>query len=139
MGLFDKLKSASVALGSDIVQTVKEKSETITQTVEQTSKGIAERTQQLVNEASKASRELSDSLSDAAKEMSKEVADAKIMEWAKTMPETLRSYADRFDADELWEKLKITAAKAGQELLIMVLAIYYAIENSIQKLKESRK
>ena len=29
-----------------------------------------------------------------------------LAEWSKTLPETLRSYSSRFNADEMWEKLK---------------------------------
>ncbi len=50
----------------------------------------------------------------------------------KTIPETLHSYADRFNPDEMWEKLKTQAAKAGQDLVVMVLTIYYTIRDRIK-------
>ena len=43
---------------------------------------------------------------------------ADLAEWSKTLPETLHSYADRFNPEEMWEKLKTQAAKAGQDLVV---------------------
>lgn len=51
--------------------------------------------------------------------------------WAETMPGTLRKMADDFDAETMWDKLSKTAAKAGQDLIVMVLTIYYSIESKI--------
>ncbi len=55
-----------------------------------------------------------------------------LVEWSKTLPETLHSYADRFNPEEMWEKLKTQAAKAGQDLVVMVLTIYYTIRDRIK-------
>ncbi len=55
-----------------------------------------------------------------------------LSEWMKTIPETLHSYADRFNPEEMWEKLKTQAAKAGQEIVVMVLTIYYTIRDRIK-------
>lgn len=57
---------------------------------------------------------------------------ADLGEWSKTLPETLHSYADRFNPEEMWEKLKTQAAKAGQDLVVMVLTMYYTIRDRIK-------
>lgn len=56
---------------------------------------------------------------------------ADLAEWSKTLPETLHSYADRFNPEAMWDKLKTQAAKAGQELVVMVLTIFYTIRDRI--------
>ncbi len=55
-----------------------------------------------------------------------------LSEWMKTIPETLQSYSDRFNAEEMWEKLKTQASKAGQDLVVMVLTMYYTIRDRIK-------
>lgn len=57
---------------------------------------------------------------------------ADLSEWAKTLPETLHEYSDRFNPEEMWEKLKTQAAKAGQELVVMVLTMFYTIRYRIK-------
>ncbi len=57
--------------------------------------------------------------------------------WAESMPEKLKKMADDFDADAMWDKLSKTAAKAGQDLIVMVLTIYYAIESKIPGRREN--
>lgn len=51
--------------------------------------------------------------------------------WAESMPDKLRKMAGSFDADAMWDKLAKTAAKAGQDLIVMVLTIFNAIESKI--------
>ena len=55
-----------------------------------------------------------------------------LAEWSKTIPQTLQSYADRFDAEEMWEKLKAQASKAGQEIVMMVLTMFYTIRDGVK-------
>lgn len=57
---------------------------------------------------------------------------ADLSEWTKTLPETLHEYAERFNPEEMWEKLKTQAAKAGQELVVMVLTMFYTIRDRIK-------
>ncbi len=56
---------------------------------------------------------------------------ADLTEWMKSLPETLRGYADRFNPEEMWDKLKAQASKAGQELVVMVLTIFYSIRDRL--------
>lgn len=51
------------------------------------------------------------------------------------IPDTLLRYASRFDPKEMWEKISSTAGKAGQEVIMMVLTMYYTIEGSVKNLK----
>lgn len=55
-----------------------------------------------------------------------------ISEWAKNLPELLHGYADRFNPEEMFEKLKSQAVKAGQDLVVMVLTMYYTIRDRIK-------
>lgn len=55
-----------------------------------------------------------------------------LAEWSKTIPQTLQSYADRFNAEEMWEKLRDQAAKAGQEIVMMVLTMFYTIRDGVK-------
>ncbi|MDE5750204.1 MAG: DUF1232 domain-containing protein [Duncaniella sp.] len=75
-----------------------------------------------------------DKIKNKASELS-EVVNGKAVdmgEWVKTLPETLHGYADRYNPEEMWEKLKTQAAKAGQELVMMVLTMFYTIRDRIQ-------
>lgn len=59
--------------------------------------------------------------------------------WAEIMPDKLKKMADDFDANAMWDKLAKTAAKAGQDLIVMVLTIYYAIESKIPVKNKTEK
>ncbi|MDE7409505.1 MAG: hypothetical protein K2N09_05730 [Muribaculaceae bacterium] len=58
--------------------------------------------------------------------------------WAEGMPDKLRKMADDFDADAMWDKLSKNAAKAGQDLIVMVMTIYYSIESKITAIQNSK-
>lgn len=66
------------------------------------------------------------------------VSTEELSAWAASMPDKLKKLADDFDAEALWNKISKTAAKAGQELIVMVLTIYYAVESKIPGLKSSK-
>jgi len=96
--------------------------------------------EQALDNASKTAKNLSkkaaDEMSDLSDKASKGFAGfshkaTELQAWAETMPDQLRKMADDFDAEAMWDKLSRTAAKAGQELIVMVLTIYYAIESRI--------
>ena len=73
---------------------------------------------------------LSDTVGTSAKELTA---------WAEGMPDKLRKMADDFDADAMWDKLSKTAAKAGQDLIVMVLTIYYSVESRITNSESNGK
>lgn len=81
----------------------------------------------LFDKVSEGFSSLSDSVGISAKELSA---------WAESMPGKLKKMSEDFDADAMWDKLSKTAAKAGQELIVMVLTIYYAIESKIPGIKK---
>lgn len=56
-----------------------------------------------------------------------------VAEWAKSAPDTIGRYAKDFDAAKMWDKISAYAAKAGQELILIVLTMYYAIADSFKK------
>ncbi|MDE6338438.1 MAG: hypothetical protein K2K97_01460 [Muribaculaceae bacterium] len=53
-------------------------------------------------------------------------------EWASGATDKIKAMADEFDAQKMWEKISASASKAGQELVVMVLTMYYTIVESIQ-------
>lgn len=62
-----------------------------------------------------------------------------LTKWAESVPDTLHKYASDFKADEMWKKLESWAAKCGQDLVIMVLTMYYTIQKFIPKLNEQKE
>lgn len=151
MGFFDKLadkakefaeeakKSAGNALEntSKVTQNLSEKatkttlkfSEKASNEFQGISKKVVEEGTLLYGKASESLLEFSGNIGTSAKELSS---------WAQGMPDKLKSMAEDFDAEALWDKLGKTASKAGQELIVMVLTIYYAIESKIPGHKEKR-
>lgn len=144
MGFFDKIadkaKGAAESAKKTVTKAYEETSSATKELSEKASAGISEFSDKASKEFShfskKASEEgsnfygkisdgfssLTDSVGTSAKELSV---------WAESMPAKLKKMADDFDADAMWDKLSKTAAKAGQELIVMVLTIYYAIESKI--------
>lgn len=144
MGFFDKIADKAKEAAESAKKTATKAYEGATSTAkelsEKASAGISEFSDKAAKEFSefsqKASEEgsslygkmsdgfssLTDSVGTSAKELST---------WAESMPAKLKKMADDFDADALWDKLSKTAAKAGQDLIVMVLTIYYAIESKI--------
>ncbi|MCM1336326.1 MAG: hypothetical protein NC187_04725 [Candidatus Amulumruptor caecigallinarius] len=59
-----------------------------------------------------------------------------LRKWAEKAPDTIHEYASRFDADEMWQKIEKWGVKAGQDLVIMVLAMYYTIRKFIPAINE---
>lgn len=125
MGFFDKITSAAVSAAESaantakgVADTVTEKAKTATDTVSETAKSASE------------------TIADKTKEAwTGTVASAEeVSKWAETVPETIHTYADRFDADEMWDKITSTAAKVGQEMIIMVLTMYYTIEEALKNI-----
>lgn len=84
----------------------------------------------LIGKASDSFSSLSESVGSSAKDL---------CAWAESMPHKLKKMSEDFDADAMWDKLSKTAAKAGQELIVMVLTIYYAIESKIPENLKSKK
>lgn len=119
MGIFDKIASNVTSAANSVTEAAKQASGLASDAVS----GIKD---------SKIWSDISDS---TAKAWSGTVASAdELARWAETVPETIHTYADRFDADEMWQKISDTAAKVGQEMIIMVLTMYYTIEDAIKKI-----
>ena len=55
-----------------------------------------------------------------------------------SVPDTLLRYASRFDPKEMWEKISSSAGRAGQEVVMMVLTMYYTIESSVKDIRRIR-
>ncbi len=55
-----------------------------------------------------------------------------LKEWSKSLTETLTQYSSRFNVDEMWDKLKATASKAGQDIVMMTLTMFYTIRDCIK-------
>lgn len=122
MGFFDGLANKA----KEVAESAKKAAAQAFDDVSSTAKDLAEKAtaegSNLFDKASEGFSSLSESVGTSAKELS---------EWAESMPDKLRKMSDDFDADAMWDKLSKTAAKAGQELIVMVLTIYYALESKI--------
>lgn len=114
MGFFDKIASAAAFAADSAANADKG----VAGTVSETAKSVSE-------SVSKKAMEAWDGTVASAEDVAK---------WAETVPETIHAYADRFDADEMWEKISSTAAKVGQEMIIMVLTMYYTIEEALKNI-----
>lgn len=102
---------------------------------------IGEKAREAAESAKKAAGDLSEKASSGFSELSDKVGTSAkdLSAWAETMPEKLKTMADDFDADALWDKLSKTAAKAGQDLIVMVLTIYYAVESRLPNKKKEQQ
>ena len=111
MGFFDKI------------------SEKAKEVVENAKKAAGEAIENASTEGSNIFGKVSDSFSSLTETVGTSAKE--LTTWAEGMPDKLRKMADDFDADAMWDKLSKTAAKAGQDLIVMVLTIYYSIESKI--------
>lgn len=95
----------------------------------------------MIADASKGADELWNNASAFASEAyDKTVKSAdEVTEWAKTAPDTFHELADKFNAEDMWNKIATSAAKVGQDLIIIVLSMYYTIKNAIQKTSRSHR
>lgn len=119
MGFFDK-----------IADKAKEAAEKAKKAAGQAIENVSADGSNLMNKVSEGFSSLSDSVGTSAKDLSA---------WAESMPGKLKKMSEDFDVDAMWDKLSKTAAKAGQELIVMVLTIYYALESKIQENLKSKK
>ena len=62
-----------------------------------------------------------------------------LQQWAETIPGKLHEYASDFNTDDMWKKIEAWGSKCGQDLLIMVLTMYYTIQKFIPKLNEKKE
>lgn len=88
----------------------------------------------LLDKIKSKAKELTDNASDMAKGLS--ASTDELRKWAEKAPDTIHEYASRFDADEMWQKIEKWGMKAGQDLVIMVLAMYYTIRKFIPAINE---
>lgn len=56
----------------------------------------------------------------------------------RNMPDTLLRYASRFDPKEMWQKVSSSASRAGQEVVMMILTMYYTIESHVKDIRRIR-
>lgn len=144
MGLFDKISEKA----KEAAENTRKAAEQAIENASKTAKNLTENASVEFSDISdKASKEFADFSQKASAEGSNifgKVSDGfssltetvgtsakELTTWAEGMPDKLRKMADDFDADAMWDKLSKTAAKAGQDLIVMVLTIYYSIESKI--------
>ena len=118
MGFFDKI------------------SEKAKEVVENAKKAAGEAIENASTEGSNIFGKVSDSFSSLTETVGTSAKE--LTTWAEGMPDKLRKMADDFDADAMWDKLSKNAAKAGQDLIVMVLTIYYSIESKITAIQNSK-
>lgn len=115
------------------VNNVKEVADSAKKTAVQALEDASSKSKELTKEASAAGSDLIGKVSEGFSSLSESVSTSAkdLSTWAEGMPDKLRKMADDFDADAMWDKLSETAVKAGQDLIVMVLTIYYSIESRI--------
>lgn len=144
MGFFDKIsekaKEAAENARKAAEQAIEDASKTakdltdkasagFSEISDKASKEFAEFSQKATTEGSNIFGKVSDGFSSLTDTVGTSAKD--LSAWAEGMPNKLRKMADDFDADAMWDKLSKTASKAGQDLIVMVLTIYYSIESKI--------
>lgn len=120
MALIDRLKSGLDAAKATVNDTAAKTSESVKAA------------------KAKASEAIGDASAFATRQWEKMPSRQELEAWVRTVPDTIGSYADGFDADEMWQKLRTVASQAGQKLVVMVLTMYYAIEDSIGTIKNNQ-
>ena len=152
MGVFDKIANKA----KETTENAKKAAGQAIENASKTAKDLSEKASTEFSEFSnKASKEFADfsqkasaegnnifgKVSDGFSSLTETVGTSakELTTWAEGMPDKLRKMADDFDADAMWDKLSKTAAKAGQDLIVMVLTIYYSIESKITGTQNSKK
>lgn len=152
MGLFDKISDKAKEVAENAKKVASQVIEDASSTAKDLSEKASENFSELSDKASKEFAEFSqkasaernnlfDKVSEGFSSLSESVSTQtkELSTWAEGMPDKLKKMADDFDADAMWDKLSKTAAKAGQELIVMVLTIYYAIESKIPGKEKQKK
>ena len=62
-----------------------------------------------------------------------------LKDWTADIPHTIKEYADNFNIEDFWNKIKDSALKAGQDVVFMALTCYYAIEDKFVSKKKNEK
>lgn len=124
MGLFDNLIDKAKSISDQALNEV----ERLTTNSSQKASEIWQSTAQTVSETC-------GSIVDTAMDVwnNKIPSKEEITVWAEDSYNYIKSLSKDFDTDKMWEKISAAAAKAGQDLIVMVLTIYYTISESIQK------
>lgn len=130
MELFDSLTDKFKSLADKV------NSETERLTLNST-KNISE----IWQSASQSTIETCNSIADTAREAwnCKIPSKEEIATWIEGSYNYITSLSKDFDTDKMWEKISTTASKAGQDLIVMVLTIYYTISESIQHKNEQEQ
>lgn len=126
MGLFDKLKDKASTIASDAAKSVGEFSEKASSITSELADRARTGYDDMMRNASSAMDEWKDKSQN-------------LKQWSETIPDKLQEYASDFNVDDMWKKIESWGAKCGQDLLIMVLTMYYTIEKSIPNLKKQKE
>ena len=129
MGLFDNLTDKAKSLAD---QAVKEAG--------RLSASSSQKVSEIWLSTTQTASETCDSIVDTAVDVwnNKIPSKEEIAVWAEGSYNYITSLSKDFDADKMWEKISETASKSGQDLIVMVLTIYYTISESIKKTNEQK-
>ena len=135
MGLFDELKDKASKKASDLHKMAGMTSEQIKRKASKLSQEAQSKTSALLAGTSKTIDEAIDGGKQWIGDLSNKKVPSKeeLTEWAENSMEKVQSLAKDFDAEKMWDKIKESAAKAGQELVVMVLTMYYTIAENFKK------
>ena len=148
MALFDKLKSKAATLADEALRQTAALSDDARKKATEMAGDVAKRSSKIMNDVTRKSAEISEEVSKKSAEVWEEAGEwtsktwdekvpskEELSEWAAGAADYISSFAKDFDPAKMWDKLKECAAKAGQEIVIMVLTMYYTIKESMTNQK----
>lgn len=126
MGLFDKLKEKAATLATEATVGLGELSDI-----------AASKGSELAGKARAGYDGIKENAAAAMEEL--QGKSQNLRQWAEGMPDKLKDYASGFNTEEMWHKIETWGAKCGQDLLIMVLTMYYTIQKFIPDITDKKK
>ena len=138
MGFFDKISQTAKEMTENAKKVASEAIDSASKTAKELSDKASKEFTEISDKTSVEGSYYYDKISGGISSLSETVGTSvkDLTAWAESMPDNLRKMADDFDANAMWDKLSKTATKAGQDLIVMVLTIYYSIESKIKELKK---
>lgn len=141
MAMFDTIKKIVTDTYTSIESISSEKVEATAKKVKMVSKSISDFSTDTMEAASKLSSDVLYSVESFTKESIDGIGVTldKINIWAETVPSTIHQYAKNFDKEEFWSKISSVVSKFGQDMLFMLLTLYYSVAETINTNKDEQK
>lgn len=148
MAFFDNLKQKLATATADLEKTAMAAASELQKKTNDTISEVRKKAPEMLQSAQKSTKEhyakTSEAVGTAIKDGSEWASDVwnnkipsreQLEEWAAGAGDEIKGLADDFDAGKMWDKIASSATKAGQELVVMVLTMYYTIEEKFKNKK----